>query len=65
MYSFLISEYVVSWTMIIILTYSFFLSILRAFSADEKATIMLALFIIIIINIIIIVISTTAIVIIS
>ena len=62
----MISEYVVSWTMIIILTYSFFLSILRAFSADEKATIMLALFIIIIINIIIIIIiSTTAIVIIS
>ena len=62
----MISKYVVSWTMIIILTYSFFLSILRAFSADEKATIMLALFIIIIINIIIIIIiSTTTIVIIS
>ena len=64
----MISEYVVSWTMIIILTYSFFLSILRAFIADEKATIMLALFIIIIINIIIIIIiiiSTTTIVIIS
>ena len=61
----MISEYVVSWTMIIILTYSFFLSILTAFSADEKATIMLALFIIIIINIIIIIISTTTIVIIS
>ena len=62
----MISKYVVSWTMIIILTYSFFLSILRAFSADEKATIMLALFIIIIISIIIIIIiSTTAIVIIS